>query len=55
MKKLKLMALFLSATLAFSAIIPVPVLAIDETETGDKEERHNAINFNFFMYSSSFY
>ena len=38
MKKLKLMALFLSATLAFSAIIPVPVLAIDETETGDKEE-----------------
>lgn len=41
MKKLKLMALFLSATLAFSAVIPVPVLAVEETETGDPEETEN--------------
>lgn len=41
MKKLKLMALFLSATLAFSAIIPVPVFAADKTETGETEETEN--------------
>ena len=35
------MALFLSATLAFSAIIPVPVFAADKTETGETEETEN--------------